>query len=181
MGKCCCSIHFLPDEYAYNIIIGDTQVGIGHIKNGDIRWGCTVILLQFLPNLVFILWFVLSHKGRLFESGTCGKILIAGSVQLVTLARYVWTTKVVEQNLQKESYSLHIWNIHHSLLFFSIVIGMIMAFRPNGIVVNGVLLRSDTASGNLNFYKGMEGFLESFPQAIYQISILLRSARQIGT
>ena len=59
--------------------------------------------------------------------------------------------------------------------------GMIMAFRPNGIVVNGVLLRSDTASGNLNFYKGMEGFLESFPQAIYQISILLRSARQIGT
>ena len=58
---------------------------------------------------------------------------------------------------------------------------MIMAFRPNGIVVNGVLLRSDTASGNLNFYKGMEGFLESFPQAIYQISILLRSARQIGT
>ena len=66
-------------------------------------------------------------------------------------------------------------------MFFSIVIGMIMAFRPNGIVVNGVLLRSDTASGNLNFYKGMEGFLESFPQAIYQISILLRSARQIGT
>ena len=58
---------------------------------------------------------------------------------------------------------------------------MIMAFRPNGIEVNGVLLRSDTASGNLNFYKGMEGFLESFPQAIYQISILLRSARKIGT
>ena len=77
--------------------------------------------------------------------------------------------------------SLDQWNIHYSLLFFSILIGMIMAFRPNGIVVNGVLLRSDTASGNLNFYKGMEGFLESFPQAIYQISILLRSARQIGT
>jgi len=54
-------------------------------------------------------------------------------------------------------------------------------FKPNGIVVNGVLLRSDTASGNFNFYIGMEGFLESFPQAIYQISILLRSAMQIGT
>ena len=72
-------------------------------------------------------------------------------------------------------------NIHSSVLLSSIVIGMIMAFRPNGIEVNGVLLRSDTASGNLNFYKGMEGFLESFPQAIYQISILLRSARKIGT
>ena len=52
---------------------------------------------------------------------------------------------------------------------------MILAFKPDGIEVNGVLLRSDTAAGNLNFYKGIEGFLESFPQSIYQISILLRS------
>ena len=51
---------------------------------------------------------------------------------------------------------------------------MAMAFKPNGIEFNGVLLRSDTAAGNLNFYKGMEGFLESFPQAIYQFSILIR-------
>ena len=57
---------------------------------------------------------------------------------------------------------------------------MVMAFKPNGIEFNGVLLRSDTAAGNLNFYKGMEGFLESFPQAIYQISISLRSAGKIG-
>ena len=55
-----------------------------------------------------------------------------------------------------------------------------MVFMPEGIQVNGVLLRSDTAAGNLNFYKGIEGFLESFPQAIYQISILFRSARKIG-
>ena len=57
---------------------------------------------------------------------------------------------------------------------------MAMAFKPNGIEFNGVLLRSDTAAGNLNFYKGMEGFLESFPQAIYQFSILMRSAAKIG-
>ena len=55
-----------------------------------------------------------------------------------------------------------------------------MVFMPEGIQVNGVLLRSDTAAGNLNFYKGIEGFLESFPQAIYQISILFRSAGKIG-
>ena len=57
---------------------------------------------------------------------------------------------------------------------------MLMAFMPEGIQVNGVLLRSDTAAGNLNFYKGIEGFLESFPQAIYQISILFRSAGKTG-
>ena len=57
---------------------------------------------------------------------------------------------------------------------------MLMVFMPEGIQVNGVLLRSDTAAGNLNFYKGIEGFLESFPQAIYQISIVFRSAGKIG-
>ena len=57
---------------------------------------------------------------------------------------------------------------------------MLMVFMPEGIQVNGVLLRSDTAAGNLNFYKGIEGFLESFPQAIYQISILFRSAGKTG-
>ena len=55
-----------------------------------------------------------------------------------------------------------------------------MAFRPNGIVLNGVLLRSETTLGNLNFYKSVEGFLESFPQAIYQTSILFRTAGKIG-
>ena len=57
---------------------------------------------------------------------------------------------------------------------------MLMVFMPEGIQVNGVLLRSDTAAGNLNFYKGIEGFLESFPQAVYQISIVFRLAGKIG-
>ena len=63
---------------------------------------------------------------------------------------------------------------------FSILLGMVMAFRPNGIVLNGVLLRRETTLGNLNFYKGVEGFLESFPQAIYQTSILFRTLGKIG-
>ena len=53
----------------------------------------------------------------------------------------------------------------------SIFLGMILALKLDGIEVNGVLLRSDTASGNLNFSKGIEGFLESFPKSINQISI----------
>ena len=61
------------------------------------------------------------------------------------------------------------------LFTVSFVLGMIMAFKPNGIEVQGVLLKSDTTIGNLNFYKSVEGFLEAFPQSIYQISIVLRS------
>ena len=46
-------------------------------------------------------------------------------------------------------------NILTYLLFFvsSTPFGMVLAFKPDGIEVNGVLLRSDTATGNLNFYK----------------------------
>ena len=52
---------------------------------------------------------------------------------------------------------------------------MIMAFNPNGKVIQGVFLKRDTTIGNLNVFKSAEGFLEAYPQAIYQTSILLRS------
>ena len=66
---------------------GDTQVGIDHIKEGNIVWGCIVILLQFLPNVVFIVWFILANQGHLRKPGTWKKIAIAGLIQLVTLMR----------------------------------------------------------------------------------------------
>ena len=66
---------------------GDTQVGIDHIIEGNIVWGCIVILLQFLPNVVFIVWFILANQGHLRQPGTWKKIAIAGLVQLVTLMR----------------------------------------------------------------------------------------------
>ena len=71
----------------FKISKGDTQVGIDHIKDGNIVWGCTVIMLQFLPNVVFIVWFILANQGHLREAGTWKNIAIAGSVQLVTLIR----------------------------------------------------------------------------------------------
>ena len=71
----------------FKISKGDTQVGIDHIKDGNIVWGCTVIMLQLLPNVVFIVWFILANQGHLREAGTWKKIAIAGSVQLVTLIR----------------------------------------------------------------------------------------------
>ena len=66
---------------------GDTQVGVDHINDGNIVWGYTIILLQFVPNVVFILWFILANQGHLLEAGAWKKILIAALVQLVTLMR----------------------------------------------------------------------------------------------
>ena len=71
----------------FKISKGDTQVGIDHIKDGNKRWGYTVIMLQLLPNVVFIVWFILANQGHLREAGTWKQIAIAGSVQLVTLIR----------------------------------------------------------------------------------------------
>ena len=70
-----------------------------------------------------------------------------------------------------KAFWLHTRNTCTKKSFCSILLGMILALKPDGIEVNGVLLRSDTASGNLNFSKGIEGFLESFPKSINQISI----------
>ena len=57
---------------------------------------------------------------------------------------------------------------------------MIMAFKPEGILIKGVLLKGETTIGNLNFYKSIEGFLESYPQSIYQVSLVLRSTAMPG-
>ena len=52
---------------------------------------------------------------------------------------------------------------------------MIMAFNPNGTTINGVFFKSETTIGNTNFYKSAEGFLEAYPQGIYQMSLVLRT------
>ena len=50
-----------------------------------------------------------------------------------------------------------------------------MAFKPAGFKVGGSILNQDTTIGNLNFFKCAEGFLESFPQSVYQLSLVLRT------
>ena len=50
-----------------------------------------------------------------------------------------------------------------------------MAFKPNGIKVGTSILNQDTTVGNLNVFKCAEGFLESFPQSVYQLSLVLRT------
>ena len=71
----------------HQFLIGDSQVGVDHINGGNKVWGYTIISIMFLPNLVFIVWFTFSHRGSLLQSGTWAKILIAGSVQLLTFLR----------------------------------------------------------------------------------------------
>ena len=40
--------------------------------------------------------------------------------------------------------------------------------------VFGIPLDKDLLSGNVNFFKASEGYLESFPQVVYQLSITMR-------
>ena len=42
--------------------------------------------------------------------------------------------------------------------------------------IGGMALDADLQASNMNFYKATEGFLESLPQAIVQLSYVLRSA-----
>ena len=62
----------------------------------------------------------------------------------------------------------------------SFILGMVMAFKPNGFSFGGTLLKKETTMGNLNFFKCAEGFLEAFPQSIYQLAIILRTAKSSG-
>ena len=53
--------------------------------------------------------------------------------------------------------------------------GIIVAFKPEGIFVGGRLLDATSISGNLNVYKCVEGFMESIPQSVLQLSIMFRT------
>ena len=66
---------------------GDIIVGKEQIDKGETWWGFWIVMLMFVPNLVFIVWFILANRNKLSSGGTWLKITIAGSVQLVTLIK----------------------------------------------------------------------------------------------
>ena len=44
----------------------------------------------------------------------------------------------------------------------------------------GISLDLEEQTGNTNFYKSVEGFLEALPQAVFQLAIVIRSASNIA-
>ena len=72
-----------------NVIIlsGDGAVSYDQLQSGNPVWGFGIIGLMFLPNIVFVLWFLVGNKKKQSKSETLAKILVAGSVQLVTLIK----------------------------------------------------------------------------------------------
>ena len=50
-------------------------------------WGFWIMTLMFLPNLLFITWFILARRNKLLNKDTWFKVFIAGNVQFVTLIR----------------------------------------------------------------------------------------------
>ena len=84
-----------------NIIPGDILVSHDRLypkyENGtlnpnekpDTVWGFTMISLMFLPNFVFIAWFIQGYRRNLWSKEGIIKILAVSCVQIVTLVRLV--------------------------------------------------------------------------------------------
>jgi hypothetical protein len=91
--KQCIKSYFQGYDILSNLLYkfpGDVSVADNHVSNGDYVWGYTVILLMFLPNIVFVLWFLNGNKKKLLQADTWAKVLVAGSIQLVTIIKYVY-------------------------------------------------------------------------------------------
>ena len=81
---------FFPIRVSDNVLsytLGDGAVSYDQIQSGNPVWGFGIIGLMFLPNIVFVLWFLVGNKKKQSKSETLAKILVAGSVQLVTLIK----------------------------------------------------------------------------------------------
>ena len=78
--------------YTYYFCLGDVIVGHDQRKNGDKNWGNAIILLVLLPNLLFVFWFTLAQRKRIFTKKKFGqtwmKIILSGMVQVITVIRY---------------------------------------------------------------------------------------------
>ena len=67
--------------------LGDGAVSYDHIQNGNPVWGCSIIGLMFLPNIVFVMWFLFGNKEKKSRRDAFAKVLVAGNVQLVTMIK----------------------------------------------------------------------------------------------
>ena len=51
-----------------------------------------------------------------------------------------------------------------------------VSFKKDGkLRLGGETLDADSIMGNANFFKTVEGFMESLPQSTYQLSIMMRT------
>ena len=64
----------------------------------------------------------------------------------------------------------------YKLCNFSLVLGILVSFKQDGrLRLGGETLDADSIMGNANFFKTVEGFMESLPQSTYQLSIMIRT------
>ena len=88
IAKCAALIFGMKEGLNNNyLFLGDGAVSYDHIQCGNPVWGYSIIGLMFLPNLVFVLWFLVGNKNKLARWETLTKVLVAGSVQLVTMIK----------------------------------------------------------------------------------------------
>ena len=61
-------------------------------------------------------------------------------------------------------------------MFCSFVLSGYSSCFPSKQGLFGIPLHGDSLRGNVNFFKASEGYLEAFPQAVYQVSITMRDS-----
>ena len=67
--------------------LGDILVTIERLREGHVVWGTTIIVLMFLPNVLFIVWMILGSHRKLCHKDTGLRLALGGGIQCVTIMR----------------------------------------------------------------------------------------------
>ena len=62
-------------------------VGNEQIEKGDNWWGFWIIFLTFLPNVIFMVWYMIKRRRFAGKLETWRNMLIIGNVQIVTILK----------------------------------------------------------------------------------------------
>ena len=68
-------------------LLADLIVGVEQIEGGHYWWGSWIIVLTFLPNIIFWIWYTYVRRKKLGECETWKNLLLVGNVQLVTILK----------------------------------------------------------------------------------------------
>ena len=66
---------------------GDIVVGEEQIDSGNKWWGFWVIFLTFLPNIIFVVWYMIKRRRHLGKLETWRNVFVVGNIQIITLLK----------------------------------------------------------------------------------------------
>ena len=137
--------------YIYDIV-SDALVSQERLGQGHYVWGGVIIFFMFLPNLLFLVWMIL---------GSCRDSKNHESKNRKLCDKDTGIRVVAGTSIQ-------------CVTIFSFILAAYSNCFPARKYLFGIPLDNVMLTGNVNFFKASEGYLEAFPESIYQISITMR-------